>query len=317
MRTRRVGGLVRVFAAGCIGLAMAAAPATASAQEPEDECRCVDAEGNEIENCTCFRMPRLGGMAMARAFADARPRLGVSVSAVDNDEGRGARVTDVLDEGPADDAGLREGDVITRIDGRSLLEPLSAEQEEELDLDESLPVQRLLAIARELEPGQEVEIEYLRGDETRTTTVVAEELEPWGGRVSIFGPDWEAHGMRGRTMEDMPAFEWRSGAPDDEGARLLLRRFGAATGGLELAEVNPELGSYFGTEQGVLVLDVDADSRLGLEPGDVILRIGSREATTPERVRRILSSYEPDEAITFDVRRDGRDMSVSGRRGGV
>jgi C-terminal processing protease CtpA/Prc len=82
----------------------------------------------------------------------------------------------VLDDGPADEAGLQEGDIITRIGVHSLLEPLDAEVEEDFDLDESLPVQRLLSIARGLEPGEDVEIEYLRDGERLTATVEAREL---------------------------------------------------------------------------------------------------------------------------------------------
>ena len=329
MKAGGTGGVVRLLVAGRVsrglvagGIALALAAAPAAAQERQEDCRCVDADGNEIENCTCLRMPRMAPMVMAHAFSDVRPRLGVSVSASRNGEGdaRGARVTNVLADGPADDAGLREGDVITRLDGRSLVDPLPADEEDELDPNEPLPVQRLLTIAAELEPGQEVEVEYLRGGETRTTTVVADDLSPWGGHLNIFGPDWEAR-LRGYAEGEAPEglrdFQWRYEGPGSESGAMLLRRFGAMGNGLELAEINPELGAYFGTEEGVLVLDVAEDSELGLQPGDVIVRIGSREATSPERVRRILSSYGSDETVTFDVRRDGRDMSVSGRRGGL
>jgi S1-C subfamily serine protease len=80
-----------------------------------------------------------------------------------------------------------------------------------------------------------------------------------------------------------------------------------------LAELNEGLGQYFGTEEGALVLNVSEDSELGLEPGDVILRIGDRDATTPDRALRILGSYGADEDITLHIRRDGREMSVLGR----
>lgn len=65
----------------------------------------------------------------------------------------------------------------------------------------------------------------------------------------------------------------------------------------------------------MLVVDVAEDSALGLQAGDVILRVGEREAATPERVRRVLGSYEAGEDIPLHIRRDGREISVMGRLG--
>ncbi|HUE97203.1 MAG TPA: PDZ domain-containing protein, partial [Longimicrobiaceae bacterium] len=82
-----------------------------------------------------------------------------------------------------------------------------------------------------------------------------------------------------------------------------------------LVRVGPELGSYFGTERGVLVATVREESALGLQAGDVILEIGDRTVEDPARVRSILSTYGDDESVTFRIMRDGRAMDVSGRIG--
>ncbi|MGM0818069.1 MAG: S1C family serine protease [Actinomycetota bacterium] len=65
---------------------------------------------------------------------------------------RGAIIRSVVPNTPADEAGLAEGDVIVAVDGR--------------------PIDTMVALAariRVLEPGTEVEIEYVREGETRTT----------------------------------------------------------------------------------------------------------------------------------------------------
>ncbi|MEX2465771.1 MAG: PDZ domain-containing protein [Gemmatimonadota bacterium] len=324
---------------GAMGLGVAS-PSTA--QEREAECRCVDRDGTELENCVCVRTPRMERIVISPwAEADRRPRIGISLDVTDRaDEERGARISNVLEDGPADRAGLEEGDVVTHIDGRSLVEPLDADRESAFDVDGSLPAQRLLALARELEPGDRLEIEYLRDGEARSTTVEAEDLADWGRIFSLPAPDWDAQafGERMRSLSDRmrgmraPRAPRAPGSPDaprppldgfrfevdgPDGPRGAWFHFGrGAASGLEMVPLNPELGSYFGAERGVLVTSVTEDGGLGLRAGDVILEVDGRAVETPHRVRSILATYDPDEAVTFRVRRDGREVDVSGRTGG-
>jgi S1-C subfamily serine protease len=254
----------------------------------------------------------------------ARPRLGISVNVAQGSalDSEGARVTNVLEDGPAWNAGIREGDVITRVDGQSLFEPLPGDAEDDFDLNGSVPVQRLLAIARELEPGQEVNVTYVREGAERTTTISAEDLS--GRRLGAVVPGFDAERlreqMRGlenlRELDGLRGFQWRSGEPGAPGAMFFGGPgtiLGSARFGLELVPLNEGLGQYFGTTAGVLVVDAAESSTLGLQPGDVILSIGARPATTPAQVLRILGSYAGDEDIQIRVRRDGREIEVLGR----
>jgi membrane-associated protease RseP (regulator of RpoE activity) len=304
-----------------------------AAQEEPEDCRCVDRDGNEIEDCTCLRTPRIT-QVMPRAFAlvgDSRPRLGISVDVTDeaDDAVRGARVVDVLEGGPADEAGLQEGDVITHVDGRSLSEPLGAEAERDIDLDGSVPAQRLLALARDLEPGPSVEIAYVRDGRQRTTMVEARDLsDEWGRRSLVRSFDVQRLQDQLRSLGE-GSRRWRFRADPGADVRVFGGRdadvhvFGDRDGtvffgrsglarGLELVELNPSLGTYFGAEEGVLVTDVGPSSTLGLEPGDVVLSVDGREVTTPSHLRRILASCAEDEEIELTVMRDGEEMTFTG-----
>lgn len=329
-------GWARILMVGLLvaGAAPLLAPAPVGAQEPETECRCVDRDGQELENCICVRMPDVERIVMdARALRESRPRLGLSVEMSDpGEQAGGARIVGLMEEGPAARAGLQEGDVITRIDGRALTAPLDAELERGLDPDRALPPQRLLEIVRDIEPGQDVEIEYLRDGQAERVTLEAEELSGWGRSwdAEHFGERMREfsdrmRSFRGPTPPDAPdapgapeapmppgAFHFRFDGPDFDGLRSFGMRGGSGSG-LELVRVGPELGSYFGTERGVLVTAVPEESALGLRAGDVILEIGDRTVEDPARVRSILSTYEDDEPVTFRIRRDGREMDVSGR----
>lgn len=282
-----------------------------------DGCRCVDRDGNEIENCTCFRNPDVSGM-LARVFPprESRARLGITLTEGKDaaDASQGARIRSVLDDGPADEAGLQEDDIITALDGKSLLRPLDPESERDFDVDGSIAVQRLMALIRDVEPGQEVRIDYLRDGESRSTTVTAKLLDDWSVRMVL--PRWRSEsGEMAEAMEDMRGRlrEFRFEGREPSGAITIFST--RRVGGVALEELNPRLGEYFGTSRGVLVTDVGDDSTLGLEPGDVILEVGGREATDADRVRRILGSYDGGETITFRIMRQKSEMSVQGNLG--
>ncbi len=89
-----------------------------------------------------------------------------------------------------------------------------------------------------------------------------------------------------------------------------LRRLGSH--GLEMVDLNPGLGSYFGVDEGVLIADVESQSPLGLEPGDVVISVDGRQVDDADELRRILHSYTDDEEIVFHVQRSGDKTSVEG-----
>ena len=68
--------------------------------------------------------------------------------------------------------------------------------------------------------------------------------------------------------------------------------------------VTENLGKYFGTSQGVLVLEVDANNKLGLKDGDVIMAINDQDVKTPKDVVKIMSAFKSDESFTIEIIRE-------------
>jgi hypothetical protein len=75
---------------------------------------------------------------------------------------------------------------------------------------------------------------------------------------------------------------------------------------MEIVPITPELGRYFQTTEGMLVVRAPSEEDIGLQDGDVILTIGGRTPTSAEHAIRILGSFEPGEVIEFALMRDGR-----------
>lgn len=252
----------------------------------------------------------------------SRGMLGIRLNTGPADtDAQGAEVQAVTDDGPADEAGLREGDIITSLDGHSLLEPLAdSDLEERVVSGLSAPSQRLRLLARELERGEEVMVEYLRDGTAASATV-----EP---RVTWMMHGFDAErmeevmeqarerareaGERAREVTEQMREQWDDYAWFPEGGSAVAVMGLGASHGISLVTLNPGLGRYFDAETGALVTEADEDNPLGLESGDVVLAIDGRAIDSAGDVRRILRSYEEGEAMTLTIMRDGGEMQVSG-----
>jgi len=87
--------------------------------------------------------------------------------------------------------------------------------------------------------------------------------------------------------------------------------FGSPWGDLDLVSLNPDLGEYFGTKEGILVVRAPADSSLPLRAGDVILSVGGRKPASPSHAMRILRSYEAGETVSIDIMRKQKRTTVA------
>lgn len=208
----------------------------------------------------------------------SRVMLGVNIGGSEQDEKRtdGVEILSVSPGGPAAEAGLKAGDVLTEIKGKALKK----------DGSES-PREKLLMAMREVEPEQKVVVKYLRGGKAATATIAARPLDRVFTRRVFAGP--------GSHLEHFPLAFMRS-----EGV------FGSA----ELVGITPKLGQYFGTEKGLLVVRAPSDSRLKLEEGDVIVDIDGRVPSSPSHAMRILESYQSGEKLKLGVLRMKKRMTM-------
>ena len=81
-------------------------------------------------------------------------------------------------------------------------------------------------------------------------------------------------------------------------------------GNIELVSISKQLGEYFGTDKGLLVVSTPEDDEHKLQDGDVILTIGGREPDSPSHAMRILGSYQAGEEVTLEIMRKRKQQSV-------
>jgi hypothetical protein len=255
--------------------------------------------------------PTPGWLTSAPAIAGwslfSRARLGIAVDTEDTPEGGGVLVEEVLADGPAARAGLEPGDVITRWNDKEL----RGEREGFRWVQgggRSAAAAHLLHIARGLDPGEEVVLDVRRDDERLRLTVVAESTELADGELMRrFAPGAAVDAAAALAAGQAAA------AGSATSPQPFLWAFGgrALWGDLDLAPLDAELGEYFGTEQGLLVLRTPEGDVFGLRAGDVILSIGEREPRDATHALRILKSYDAGETVNLRVMRRQEPITLS------
>lgn len=247
-----------------------------------------------------------GGNGGDFVFNTRRGRLGITVDLRPDatHDSVGASVLGVTPGGPADRAGVQTGDIITRLNGVRIVSPEDRTNQDGADDDQSQPGMHLIHLASRLDAGDTVRLDLQRGGRPMTLSFVADRTE------------MDDMIERSKTlMQRMPFMGegMGSGMGNGMGHMEMTLDMEPPFGDLELVRVNPQLAEGLGIPEGLLVVSIDSSSTLGLHAGDVITSIGGRHPTSPPQAMRILSTYEPGEAIAFDVMRQHRRTTVNGK----
>lgn len=250
-------------------------------------------------------------------------------------DAKGARIAAVTPDGPAARAGLRDGDTIVAIDGKALAEANAS---------------KALADARrqlgDLKEGDEVHIGYLRGGQRQPDLVLkatrreayswpqliagdaehpllpkdfeknlriqveqaqkqAAQIDQAKIRVDVERAKHEAQRAM-RESDRMKEVAERARRQAERDARRAMPWWG-----LNLAPVNPELGRYFGTDKGALVIAADDDALPGLKGGDVITGVAGTTVSRPEDALRALRDQPAGTDVPLRVLRDHKVIALN------
>lgn len=213
-------------------------------------------------------------------FDENRAMLGVST---EKDE-KGARVNDVTKESAAEKMGLKEGDIITKIDDTKIESP-----------------DDLSATIKKHKPGDKVTVVYNRdGKENKATG----ELTKWKG-VNMFtttpGQNFNFNFddfnlgetfPRALTIPRTPGQSW------------------AWSGG------GPKLGiSVQDTDdgKGVKVIEVDDESnaaKAGIKEGDIISHVDDKAVNNVDEISKLLREKKESASVRLQVDRDGKRQNI-------
>jgi serine protease Do len=212
--------------------------------------------------------------------------LGVSLAEIDSKragelklkEPAGVEITRVENGSPAEKAGLKTGDVVLEYNGQ----PVEG-------------MEQFGRMVRETPAGREVKLMISRNGATETVpaTLGARRLRPFGGE---FGPSFEFPEFH---MPDMPQI-----VPTLRNHIL----------GVEAESLGPQLGTYFGVKQGVLVRAVLKDTaaeKAGIRAGDVITKVDGMLVATPGELSSAVRAASSKSSFAVEFVRDHKETSVS------
>jgi S1-C subfamily serine protease len=203
----------------------------------------------------------------------------------------GATVSAVTPGSAAAEAGLRAGDVITAINGESF----SGD-------DGNNATRKLLDFMSGVEEGDTLDVEYLRNGRTASVAVKPRTMQSHTFALRS--------GNRAFAVPGMAAAPGAHLAPQAPGFFSFFAGRGS-WGDMEMVSLTKDLGRYFGTEKGLLIVRAPEDESLKLRDGDVIQQIDGREPTSVTHAMRILGSYQSGETLEIEIMRDKKRQTVS------
>ena len=246
----------------------------------------------------------LGGIAI---IGGSGAKMGVYLSTARNSEtdSIGAVLDRVVEDGPAAQAGLEDGDIITMANGS----PLARTSRRDTS-----PSNKLTGIKDEMEIGDTLHVEYRRGSETRTADIVLDELESnldWAYSYSSPGVLVSPPEISVSPRELMVAPRISVRTPRGLSTVFSGSFWPMGWFEMELVELDEDLGAYFGTSEGLLVVRAPEDDDLDFRSGDVILDVDGRRPADQSHLVRIMRSYEAGETMNIGIMRNRTRETVS------
>ncbi len=210
---------------------------------------------------------------------------------------RGVAVEKVVENSPAQQAGIQVGDVIVAING-----------------DEVTGSRKLIRLINEISPDHQAKITILRNGVEREITVTLtkrppEKFESGMFRTGISMPIEEGQIAR-MPFPNLPTSDGEIFDPHRAGNVVITENADRQIGA-KVIQLTKQLGEYFGVSdgKGMLITEVYEDSpavKAGLKAGDVIVELDGKQITNQLELTRSLMTKKEGEVLLTIIRDKNR-----------
>jgi len=198
------------------------------------------------------------------------------------------KINNIVQKSPAEKAGLRIGDIILSIAGKSPKTPN--------DVGE---------IIRDLKPQQKVKIEFQRGKARESALVVIGETQnknySWSYRIP---PSTDIDTFVPEMDRPLPALK-----------NLVYTIGSNRTLGVDVVDLTPQLAKELNVKEGrgLMISNIykgTAAEKAGFRPLDIIVKVDKKNIDNYSDLREVLNEVKDDQAITVEVYRKGKQKSI-------
>lgn len=202
----------------------------------------------------------------------------------------GAIINEIVDDSPADEAGLRDNDIVISIDGSKI-----ETADDLIDYVQDHGAGDVVVI-KVLRDGKEQDIKVTLGNRPRDKRQIEREYA-FGSPDSPDAPD-APEAPRART------FKFHS------------EMFSDSYIGVELTSLSDQLKGFFGVtgDGGVLVSSVQKETpaeKAGLKAGDVIIKADGDNVSNAAEVREVVADKDQGDKVELTLIRDRKEMTLS------
>jgi serine protease Do len=197
----------------------------------------------------------------------------------------GAEISDVTGESAAEKIGLKEGDIITRVDDKKIENP-----------------DDLSAAIKAHKPGDKVTITYLRDKKEQKATA---ELTKWKG-VNVFGTT-EPFKMDMGGMDLGKTFPRALTIPRTPGAQGQNWSWSGGTPKLGLSVQDTDDG------KGVKVIEVDEESnanKAGIREEDIITEVDGKAVNSTDEMVKLMRESKDKNSVMVKLQRAGKIQNI-------
>ncbi|MBA3513328.1 MAG: PDZ domain-containing protein [Pyrinomonadaceae bacterium] len=216
-------------------------------------------------------------------------------------EARGAGITSIVKDSPAEKAGLRKDDVILRFDGESITS-----------------ARKLTRLVSEVAPDQTVRVGISRGgSEQEVSVTIGKREDSMDAFHKLRGLSGKLEGLEGLVAPGARVWKGQGPGSDNDGFVFAFgnnRRIGVST-----TQLTKQLAEFFGVadRKGVLVTSVGVDSpaaKAGIRAGDVISAVdGEKIEDAGDLTRALGKKKEGDVTLTIVRDKNHRSITVTPR----